>query len=99
MSETSKSSILETILRALIQRTMGSVTKYVEAVVRRALRLAALYVVGLLVAVIGLFFLAIGIVNWLAMIVPSWLAWLIVGIVMLLVGAVLVLAAFVATKS
>jgi uncharacterized protein involved in cysteine biosynthesis len=99
MSETSKSSILETILRALIQRTMGSVTKYVEAVVRRALRLAALYVVGLLVAAIGLFFLAIGIVNWLAMIVPSWLAWLIVGIVMLLVGAVLVLAAFVATKS
>jgi len=99
MSETSKSSILDTVLRALIQRTMGSVTKYVEAVVRRAFRLAALYVVGLLLAVIGLFFLAIGVVNWLAMIVPSWLAWLIVGIVILLVGIVLVLAAFVATKS
>jgi len=99
MSESSKSSLLETILRAVVQRTMGSVTKYVEGVVRRALRLAGLYVAGLLIAIIGLIFLAIGVVNWLAMIVPSWLAWLIVGIVMLLLGVVFVLAAFVATKS
>ncbi len=99
MSESSKSSLLETIVRAVIQRIMGSVTKYVEVVVRRALRLMGLYVAGLLMAIIGVFFLAIGVVNWLAMIVPSWLAWLIVGIVMLLLGAVLVLAAFLATKS
>ena len=99
MSESSKSSLLETILRAVIQRTMGSVTKYVEGVVKRALRLAGLYVAGLLIAIIGVIFLAIGVVNWLAMIVPSWLAWLIVGIVMLLLGVVFVLAAFVATKS
>jgi len=99
MSESSKSSLLETIFRAVIQRTMGSVTKYVEGVVRRALRLAGLYVAGLLMAMIGVIFLAIGVVNWLAMIVPSWLAWLIVGIVMLLLGAVFVLVAFLATKS
>ena len=99
MSESSKSSLLETILRAVIQRTMGSVTKYVEGVVKRALRLAGLYVAGLLIAIIGVIFLAIGVVNWLAMIVPSWLAWLIVGIVMLLLGVVFVLAAFLASKS
>lgn len=99
MSESSKSSLLETILRAVIQRTMGSVTKYVEGMVRRALRLAGLYVAGLLIAIIGVIFFAIGVVNWLAMIVPSWLAWLIVGIVMLLLGVVFVLAAFLATKS
>jgi hypothetical protein len=99
MSESSKSSLLETILRAVIQRTMGSVTKYVEGAIRRALRMAGLYVAGLLIAIIGVIFLAIGVVNWLAMIVPSWLAWLIVGIVMLLLGVVFVLAAFLATKS
>jgi len=38
-------------------------------------------------------------VKWLAMIVPSWLAWLIVGIIMLLLGVVFVLAAFLASKS
>ena len=99
MSETSKSSLLETIVRAVTQRAMGTVTKYVERVVRRVLRLAGLYIVGLLIAVIGLIFLAIGVVKWLATIVPSWLAWLIVGIIMLLLGIVFVLAAFLASKS
>ena len=99
MSETSKSSLLETIVRAVAQRTMGTLTKYVERVVRRVLRLAGLYVTGLLIAIIGLIFLAIGVVKWLATIVPSWLAWLIVGIIMLLLGVVLVLAAFLASKS
>ena len=99
MSETSKSSLLETIVRAVAQRAMGSVTKYVERVARRVLRLAGLYVTGLLIAIIGLIFLAIGVVKWLATIVPSWLAWLIVGIIMLLLGVVFVLAAFLASKS
>jgi len=78
---------------------MGTVTKYVERVVRRVLRLAGLYIAGLLIAIIGLIFLAIGVVKWLALIVPSWLAWLMVGIVMLLLGVVFVLAAFLASKS
>jgi len=78
---------------------MGTVTKYIERVVRRVLRLAGLYIAGLLIAIIGLIFLAIGVVKWLALIVPSWLAWLIVGIVMLLLGVVFVLAAFLASKS
>lgn len=99
MSETSKSYLLETIVRTIAQRTMGTVTKYIERVVRRVLRLAGLYVAGLLIAIIGLIFLAIGVVKWLATIVPSWLAWLIVGIIMLLLGVVFVLAAFLASKS
>jgi uncharacterized protein involved in cysteine biosynthesis len=99
MSETSKSSLLDTIVRTVAQRTMGTVTKYVERVVRRVLRLAGLYIAGLLIAIIGLIFLAIGVVKWLALIVPSWLAWLMVGIVMLLLGVVFVLAAFLASKS
>lgn len=99
MSETSKSSLLETMVRAVAQRAMGTVTKYVERVVRRVLRLAGLYIAGLLIAIIGLIFLAIGVVKWLATIVPSWLAWLIVGIIMLLLGVVFVLAAFLASKS
>jgi hypothetical protein len=99
MSESSKSSLLKTIFRAVAQRTMGTVTKYIERIVRRALRLAGLYVAGLLVAIIGLIFLAIGVVKWFAVIMAPWLAWLIVGIIMLLLGLVFVLAAFLASKS
>jgi len=100
MSEdNNKSSLVETLVRAVAQRTMGVVTKYIERVVRRILRLVGLYAAGILIAVIGLVFFAIGVVKWLAMIVPSWLAWLMVGIVMLLLGIVFVLAAFLASKS
>ena len=99
MSEDTKSSLIESIVRAFAQRTMGTVTKYIERAVKRTLRLAGLYAVGILVAIIGLVFWAIGVVKWLAMIVPSWLAWLIVGMVMLLVGVVIVLAASLASRS
>ncbi len=94
-----KSSLIETLVRAVSQRAMGAVTKYVERVVRRVLRLAGLYAAGILIAVIGLVFFAIGVVKWLAIMVPSWLAWLIVGVIVLLVGVVFVLAAFLASKS
>ena len=97
--ENKKSPLAETLIRAVAQRAMGVVTKYIERVVRRILRLAGLYAAGLLIALIGLVFFAIGVVKWLAMIVPSWLAWLIVGIVMLLLGVVFVLAAFLASRS
>jgi vacuolar-type H+-ATPase subunit I/STV1 len=99
MPESDKSSLLETLVRAIAQRTLGFVTKYVQRVVMRALRLAGLYAAGFLIAMIGLIFIAVGVVKWLAMIVPSWLAWLMVGIVMLLLGVVFVLAAFLASKS
>ena len=99
MSEDSKSSLIETLIRAVAQRTVGTITKYVERVVKRALRIAGLYAAGILVAIIGLVFWAIGVVKWLAMIVPSWLAWVIVGMVMLLVGVVIVLAASLASRS
>jgi len=98
MSEDAKSSLIETIVRTLAQRTMGTVTKYVERAIKRTLRLAGLYAAGILVAIIGLVFWAIGVVKWLAMIVPSWLAWVIVGMVMLLVGVVIVLAASLASR-
>jgi hypothetical protein len=99
MPESDKSSLLETLVRAVAQRTMGAITKYVERAVRRVLRLVGLYAAGFLIALIGLIFLAIGVVKWLAMMMPSWLAWLMVGIVMLLLGVVFALAAFLASKS
>ena len=99
MSEDTKSSLIETIVRAFVQRTVGTVTKYVERAIKRTLRLAGLYAAGILVAIIGLVFWAVGIVKWFAMIVTSWLAWIIVGMVMLLVGVVIVLAASLASRS
>jgi uncharacterized protein YacL len=99
MPEDEKSSIFEVLLRAVAQRALGFLNRYVDRAVKRALRMAGLYMAGLVIALIGIIFLATGIVKWLAMIIPSWLAWTIVGIVLLLWGMVLTLATFAASKS
>ena len=99
MPEDEKPSLLEALVRAIVERALGGLNRYFERIVKRILRAAGLYIAGLVVALAGLIFLAIGVVKWLAMIVPSWLAWLIVGLVMFLLGVVLVLATFVASRS
>jgi len=99
MSESTKSSLLDTIVRAVAQRTLGAVTRYAERMIKRAIRLAGLYAAGVLIAIIGLVFWAIGVVKWLAMIMPPWLAWLLVGMIMILLGVVIILAASLASRS
>lgn len=99
MPEREKPSLLEALVRAIIERALGGLNRYVERIMKRILRVAGLYIAGLVVSLAGLIFLAIGVVKWLAMIVPSWLAWLIVGLVMFLLGVVLTLATFVASRS
>jgi len=99
MPEREKPSLLEALVRAIIERALGGLNRYVERIMKRILRVAGLYIAGLVVSLAGLVFLAIGVVKWLAMIVPSWLAWLIVGLVMFLLGVVLTLATFVASRS
>jgi len=99
MPENEKPSLLEALVRAVAERALGGLNRYFERIVKRILRAAGLYIAGLVVALAGLIFLAIGVVKWLAMIVPSWLAWLIVGLVMFLLGVVLALATFVGSRS
>jgi len=99
MPENEKPSLLEALVRAIVERALGGLNRYFERILKRVLRVVGLYVAGLVIALAGLTFLTIGVVKWLAMIVPSWLAWLIVGLVMFLLGVVLVLATFVASRS
>lgn len=98
MPEDERPSIIEALVRAIAQRALGFLNRYVDRTVKRALRMAGLYMAGLVIALVGVIFLATGVVKWLAMLVPSWLAWTIVGIVLLLWGTVLTLATFVASK-
>jgi len=98
MPEDEKPSIIEGLVRAVAQHALGFLNRYVDRAVKRALRMAGLYMAGLVIALVGVIFLATGVVKWLAMMIPSWLAWTIVGIVLLLWGTVLTLATFVTSK-
>jgi hypothetical protein len=97
MPEDDKQSLLETIVRAIARRALRGLDRYAQQILKRLLRLAGLYVAGVAVALFGIGFLAVGAVKWLAIVVPSWLAWLIVGIILFLLGAVLTLTAFLAS--
>jgi len=99
MPEDEKPSLLEALTRSLIQRALGGLSRYAEQLLRRLLRLAGLYLAGFMLAVVGLVFLALGVVRWLTLLVPSWLAWLMVGIVLFLLGVVLTMAAYIASRS
>jgi len=98
MPEEDEPSLVETIVRAIVRRAWGGLGRYAEQILKRILRLAGLYVAGLVVALIGVGFLAMGVVKWLAVMLPGWLAWLIVGIVLLLLGMVLTLATLVSSR-
>jgi len=98
MPDEDEPSLLETVARAIARRAFGGISRYAEQILKRILRLAGLYVAGLVLALIGVGFLATGVVKWLAMMLPSWLAWLIVGVIMLLLGMVLTLATLVASR-
>lgn len=77
---------------------MDRITKSVQRFVKRTLRLAALILAGVVVTLLGVLFLAVGVVKWLAILVPSWLAWVIVGIIIFLLGLALMLLAFVSWR-
>jgi hypothetical protein len=54
---------------------------------------------GVTIAVLGIAFLAVGAVKWFSILMPNWLAWSIVGFILLLIGVVLGLAALIGSRS
>jgi len=99
MPEREKSSLIETLMRGLMERALGGVNRYIDRIVKRLLRLAGLYIAGVVVILLGVAFVAVGVVKWLTLIIPNWLAWTLVGIILFLFGLVLALTAFLASRS
>jgi hypothetical protein len=54
---------------------------------------------GAIIAVLGVAFFAIGAVKWFSLVIPSWQAWVIVGIILLIVGAVLAGATLIGSRA
>ena len=59
---------------------------------KKLVRTAAMIIAGIAIAALGVAVIAVGVVKWFAQFLPSWLAWIIVGILLILIGAVLVAA-------
>jgi hypothetical protein len=85
-------SFVDKILQEITRRALGKLFESIERSIKRAIRLAAMALGGIIVALLGLTFLTIGIIKWLTLLMPNWLAWILVGIIILLAGISLTLA-------
>ena len=69
---------------------MDSIVDSVERYTKRLLRTFAMILAGIAIALLGIAAMTVGIVKWFALFMPSWLAWLVMGIFLVLIGTVLV---------
>ena len=92
MSDDDEKSFVEKIFQELIRRTLGKVSETIERSIKRAVRKAAMAFGGIIIALLGFTFLTVGIIKGLSLLMPNWLAWSLVGIIILLVGISLTLA-------
>lgn len=91
MPEQEKSTLIERLILLVVRQTFGGIAKSAERFVKRALRWASLALAGVVIAILGIAFLAVGAVKGFALLMPSWLAWLFVGMILLVIGLLLTL--------
>jgi hypothetical protein len=84
--ESEKPGLTEKLVRLVLREALGGVAKPVERFVKRLARSVGLILAGIVIAFIGIAFVAIGAVRWLSALMPTWLAWAIVGTMLLLIG-------------
>ena len=86
MPEPERSELVKKLVKFVVREALGGAAKPVESFVKGLARSVGLILAGVIISVIGLSFVAVGAVRWLSALMPSWLAWVIVGIILLLVG-------------
>jgi hypothetical protein len=99
LPERDKSNFVERLIQLALGRILDSVTKSAERFIKRTLRMVLMVLAGVTIVVLGIAFLAVGAVKWFSILMPNWLAWSIVGIILLLIGVVLGLAALISSRS
>jgi len=99
LPEEDKPSLVERLLQTVLRQAVGGLMKSVERFLKRMLRMVVMALAGVTLAVLGVAFLAVGAVKWFSMLMPGWLAWVIVGIILLLLGLVLALATVIGSRS
>jgi hypothetical protein len=98
MPDSEKSTLIEKVVQVVLRQGFGGVTKSVERFVKRQVRTVVLGLAGAIIILMGIAFISVGIVRWFALLMPAWLAWLIVGIVLFLLGAVLTFATLASSR-
>jgi fatty acid desaturase len=99
LPEAEKPSLLEKLIKLLLREALGGVAKPAERFIKRLARSIGLILAGIVLSIIGIAFVAVGAVRWLSELMPTWLAWLIVGIILFLIGLTVTTTTFASGRS
>ncbi len=94
MTEKDKPSIVERLAKVVLREALGGIAKPVERLAKRVARAVGLILAGIVVSVLGIAFLGVGAVKWLTTMMPNWLAWGVVGIILFLIGLTITLTTY-----
>jgi hypothetical protein len=86
LPEKGSSTLFERLARLVLREVLGGIAKPAERLAKRVARAVGLILAGVVISVLGIAFLAVGAVKWLSILMPSWLAWVLVGVILFLVG-------------
>ena len=81
-------------MKLVLREALGGIAKPAERFVKGLARSVGFILAGIVIAVIGIGFVGVGAVKWLAGLMPVWLAWVIVGIMLLLIGLTVTMTTF-----
>ncbi len=90
--EEEKPTFWEKLLGMVLRKTVDNFVDSFDHYSKKFVRAAAMILAGIAIAMLGIAVIAVGVAKWFALFLPSWLAWMIVGILLLAIGAVLVAA-------
>jgi len=94
LPEKETSNMFERLARLILREALGGIAKPAERLAKRVARAVGLILAGVVISVLGIAFLAVGAVRWLAILMPAWLAWVLVGIILFLVGVTVTAVTF-----
>jgi len=94
LSEPAKPTLAERLVKLILGEVFSGITKPAERFVKRVARSVGLILAGIVIALIGVAFVSVGAVKWLSALMPAWLAWAIVGIMLLLIGITVTMTTF-----
>ncbi len=99
MSDKEKRPLIERLLRVVLREAFGGIAKPAERLAKRVARAVGLILAGITISVLGIAFLAVGAVKWLSLMMPNWLAWSLVGLILFLLGIAVTSVIFTSSRS
>jgi len=99
LPEEERVSFLDRMLKVIVHEALGGIAKPAERFAKRIARAVGLILGGIVLAILGVAFVSVGAVKWLSVLMPVWLAWLLVGIILFLIGIIVTMTTLASGRS